>query len=570
MFNRPPTETLATLEETLEQASAALEAAAKSGDLFYDKDDPADVDAMKAEGINIASGLTAIDLSGPLRTYPFLTPLRNQFPRIGGGTGVQPIVRGISSLNQGRYRSGVPEGKRNRAAITTVFNISAPYKVLDTEDQYTWESREAAVGLMDIDASTTLGVLQRHMLVEERMLLGGNATLALGQVLNVSVSDVGTGGTIAAGTDVKVAVVALTMQGLADAGFTGLAVAADFFGGGTGASVTESVTPIVGAAFNRQGFCGQLSAVSDVVVASDGNNTHSITVSWTAIAGAVAYAVFWGPTGTSAMGLGYISPINSMTITTAVGASTAMYANATGLGGDTSTNQYDHDGVISIIAGTGQATAASDLNQGAALTNTAYVKVMPTTQGGSGGGLHSNGAGGIVEWDTALQAIYEGQRGAGTNGNFIGVDEIMVSSADIAADTNLCIAGGSAPIFRMNLDAGVGITGVQQGAASNGLVHSGVLLVGYLSKWGYQGPKGIKVSVHPNLPQGTSLFLTYSLPYQQSGVQAVLSVRTRRDTFQVVWPEIEAQKATSVRASQVLICHAQFALGAIFNQGPTV
>jgi hypothetical protein len=407
------------------------------------------------------------------------------------------------------------------------------------------------------------------MLVEERMLLGGNATLALGQVASVAVTDQATGGAIAAGTDVKVAVVALTMQGLADAGFTGLAVAADFFGGGTGASVIEAVTSIAGETYNRQGYCGQLSAVADIVVASDAVNTHAVNVSWTAIAGAVAYAVYWGPTGTSAMALGYISTINSMTITTAVGASTAMYANATSLGSDTSQNALDFDGVIALIAGGGQVTAASDLVQGAAVANQAYVKVMPTTSGGSGGGLHSNGAGGIVEFDTAMQAIYEGTRGAGTNGNFIGVDEIWCSSGDISAITNVCISGGSAPLYRMNLDAGTGITGVTAGAPANGLVHSGVVLVGYLSRWGYQGPKGVKVSVHPNLPQGTVLFMTYSLPYQQSGVQSILTVRYRKDAFQVLWPETTAAKATSIRASQVLICHASFAIGMITNIGPT-
>lgn len=518
-------------------------------------------DALKAEGLSTATGLDSIDLApGAKRLFPFLTPLRNMIPRVAGNGGEEALCRAITSLNQGQYTAGVPEGQRNEAGVTDVKNFRAPYAVLDTEDVFTWESREAMFPMVDVEATMALGMLQRHMMVEERILLGGNRSLALGQVTNVTLVDVATGGSIADGTTVKVAVVALTLQGFADAGFEGDAEADDIF------KVVYSKTPLFGAAYDVKGYCGKLSATQSVAVTSV-PNTGSVEVSWDAVPGAVAYAIFSGPTDTSDMKLAYISPINSAVLTIAQGLS-SMLANTTGLSSDNSKNAYEFDGVITLVAGAGQGSAASTMFAGTPDTASGATYVtLDTGAAGVGTGFTSNGTGGIREFDTVLKKIYEGRRGAGTKGNKMTVDEIFLSSADIQSATDIVIGGGGAPLYRFNTDVPTGEQPIGNVQVSSGLVTAGVVLTGYVSRWGYNGPRGIKVSVHPDLPRGTVLFVSYMLPYQQSGVQNVLQVKARRDVYYVEWPQNDARKAKSIRASQVLECQAAFALGALFNVG---
>ena len=42
--------------------------------------------------------------------------------------------------------------------------------------------------------------------------------------------------------------------------------------------------------------------------------------------------------------------------------------------------------------------------------------------------------------------------------------------------------------------------------------------------------------VHPNMPPGTVLFLSDSVPYALNNITNVLQIRTRRDCYQTEWP----------------------------------
>jgi hypothetical protein len=49
-------------------------------------------DFQLAKSISTATGLLAYDLQAPAKNlYPFVTPLRNMVPRVGGGVGPRPI-----------------------------------------------------------------------------------------------------------------------------------------------------------------------------------------------------------------------------------------------------------------------------------------------------------------------------------------------------------------------------------------------------------------------------------------------------------------------------------------------
>ena len=62
-------------------------------------------------------------------------------------------------------------------------------------------------------------------------------------------------------------------------------------------------------------------------------------------------------------------------------------------------------------------------------------------------------------------------------------------------------------------------------------------LKGYMNLFAASGgPQEIPVMVHPNMPPGTVLFLSDSVPYALNNITNVLQIRTRRDCYQTEWP----------------------------------
>jgi hypothetical protein len=499
----------------------------------------------KAEGFTTDTGLVAIDLEpGAKHLYPRPTPLRNRLARIGGGTGMKSQWRSLTSINEDAYIGGVEQGKRNEFAAVTEKDYDASYGTLQVDDFVSFEAEEAGKGFADVRAESGIATLQRLMRVEERVLLGGNRSLALGQVANVTLSDnTDDGGSINQTTTVNVFVVALTLQGYKAAGFVGLAVVASTI------PVTRSRSNSDGTTTTVKGYMGTLSSIATVTTATDANNAHTISVSWDAIPGAVAYAVFWGPTNAAASALGFITTINSYKITTAVGVSTAMYADATGITSDNSKNALEFDGVIALMAGAGQGSSAGTPDTASG----AIIKTMGTGTPGTGTTLHTASDGGIVEFDDVMRDIYL-QSG-------VGVDEIWVSPRDIATISKVVIGGGGAPLFRFTSD--------QQGTGPNkGVISAGVVVGSYLSKYGWDGEKGIPITPHYDLPSGTVLFMTYKLPYPISGIENVWDVRTRREYYELIWALKTTRYEHSVRVSEVARLRAGLTNGMICNMAP--
>jgi hypothetical protein len=73
-------------------------------------------DDALAKSISTATGLLAYDLQAPAKNlYPFVTPIRNVMPRVGGGTGSATNWRQVNSIiGSGFDAMGwVPEGQRS-------------------------------------------------------------------------------------------------------------------------------------------------------------------------------------------------------------------------------------------------------------------------------------------------------------------------------------------------------------------------------------------------------------------------------------------------------------------------
>ena len=156
-----------------------------------------------AKSISTATGLLAYDLQAPAKNlYPFVTPIRNVMPRVGGGTGSATNWRQVNAIiGSGFDAMGwVPEGQRSGQMSYSTSNKSATYVTIGEEDAATFEAISAGRQFEDIQARMTFRLLQKMMLKEEMAILAGNATLTLGTPATPTLSASGTGATLPTAT----------------------------------------------------------------------------------------------------------------------------------------------------------------------------------------------------------------------------------------------------------------------------------------------------------------------------------------------------------------------------------
>jgi hypothetical protein len=136
-----------------------------------------------AKTISTGTGLVAFDLQAPAKNlYPFVTPIRNVIPRVGGGTGTATNWRQVTALiGSGFDAMGwVPEGQRSGQMSYATASKSASFVTIGEEDAATYEAISAGRNFEDIQSRMTFRLLQKMMLKEEMAILGGNASLQLG------------------------------------------------------------------------------------------------------------------------------------------------------------------------------------------------------------------------------------------------------------------------------------------------------------------------------------------------------------------------------------------------------
>ena len=168
-----------------------------------------------AKSISTATGLLAYDLQASAKNlYPFVTPIRNVMPRVGGGTGSATNWRQVNAIiGSGFDAMGwVPEGQRSGQMSYSTSNKSATYVTIGEEDAATFEAISAGRQFEDIQARMTFRLLQKMMLKEEMAILAGNASLTLGTPATPTLSASGSGATLPSGT-YFVKVVGLTIEG---------------------------------------------------------------------------------------------------------------------------------------------------------------------------------------------------------------------------------------------------------------------------------------------------------------------------------------------------------------------
>lgn len=493
---------MGTTKETLE----LLKAAQSTPDL--------DLKKAWSQSASAVSGITAYDLEKPAKLlYPVITPLRNRIPRVSGKGGTQANWRAVTGINTGSMSIGVSQGNRGGVTQTATRDYFAAYRSLGLEDYVTFEADLAAEEFEDLKALAVEGLLRAMMIREELVILGGRGSVGLGTTPTPTLVASSTGGSLGASTALSVIAVALTNDGYG----------ASSVANGIPAAIER--TNADGTTDKYGGGSAQKSANATVTTGS--GTTNSVSAVVTPVTGAVAYAWFWGVAGAEV--LGAITTINSVVITnTATGTQTAASLPAS----DNSANDLIYDGLLTMAS-----TPA----------NNSYYVSQPTGTPGVGTPLTSDGAGGIVEIDTALKSFWDNYRLSPT--------AIYVSSQEALNITKKVLESASSGAQRFTFEV------------KQEMLAGGTVVRSYLNKFGMNGAVELPIHLHPNMPAGTILFYCDELPYPLSNVRNVLQIRARRDYYQIEWPLVTRKYEYGVYADEVLQNYFPPAFGVITNIG---
>lgn len=459
------------------------------------------------------SALTFYDLElGAKLLFPVLTPLRNMIPRVSGKGGIQAAWRAITSINTSNLRFGVSPGNRNAVLAMGTTDYTAAYKGIGSESAVDFEAQYAGQNFDDIRALGAKVGLESLMIGEEIMILGGNTSTALGTTPTPTLAASTTGGTLTTATYSVICVA------LAHDAFINGTVA-----GGIQASISRTNTDASVDTFG--GGAARKSANATVAVTGP---TGSLTAVVTPVVGAVGYAWFWGPAASEL--LGAITTINSISITTtpATGTQTAASLPAA----DNSTNALAFDGLL---------TQAFKAGSGAT------VITQPNGVAGTGTPLTSDAAGGVNEIDVALKAMWDVSR--------LSPDTMWVNSQEALNISKKILAGSSTAAQRFVFES------VQDA------IGGGIMVRTYLNRFSMAGANIVDIRVHPNIPAGTLLMTSKTIPYPMSGVGNVIQIRTRQDYYQIEWPLRSRKYEYGVYADEVLQNYFPPSMALITNIG---
>ncbi len=472
-----------------------------------------------AKSISTATGLVAYDLQAPAKNlYPFVTPIRNVMPRVGGGTGTATNWRQVNAIiGSGFDAMGwVPEGQRSGQMSYSTSSKSATFVTIGEEDAATFEAISAGREFEDIQARMTFRLLQKMMLKEEMAILAGNASLQLGTPSTPTLSASGGGATLPAATYfVKVA--ALTLEGYQNSSVT------------AGVATTKTITGVDGKTFTLNGGSSNISGEASQPVTLG----QSLFCSVTPIQGAVAYA-WYISSSTGSETLQAITTLNSLAVSTPLSVGNQPQS---AIAGDNSTNpNYAYNGLLTTALMNG---------------SNAYVNTMATGTPGTGTPLTASGRGSVVEIDNMFQAMWN---------NFeLSPTVLYVNSQELKNITTKVLSNASGPLLRYETPAD-GSDGEYQ------LTASGTVQF-YYNPFAIYGGLRIPIRIHPRVPPGTILGWAENLPiqYQSNEVPNVAEVKTRQDYYQIDWPIVTRQRQVGVYAEEVLAVYAPFAMGVITN-----
>lgn len=460
--------------------------------LQFRKDNPL------TKAIDLATGLQGTPLEAPAKLLvPLLSPFRQSIARETIGQKVQAWKKITAVTPSGGFFPA--EGTKANAFTLTRVDDSATFRSYGRAGSTTWEAQVGGRAYEDARARDETILSLQVLKEEELVILGGNRT-ALGAVAGVATAAVATGGALSDGT-YRIRVFALTMEAAARCSRISRPIAGNLYNGTAFPTVDTAV-----------GFSVASSEASQALAA--GTAVQALQITWTAKAGAVAYAVYVSTT--TGAGNQKLQCVTTQTKVVLTHMNTTAAADPTG--GDTSANTAAFDGIIPQLFASGSG---------------AYIKAV-------GGPLSAAVGIGIPEIDAALNDCYDRTK-TEPDRLLCGWQEANGISTKLASVSN----------DRINLNVQVSAAG----AIGGGMPRIDV----------YKTPRGkvIPIEENPNMAGGMILGLIDSVPYPDSEIPAAWKMWMGSDLVRLDYALIAPKNEYEIRAFGALAGYApalQFAM----------
>lgn len=432
------------------------------------------------KAITVGTGLVGYNLQAPaLQLVALQAPFQKTIPRVVKPGANSDNWRVISALAPSKPFTA--EAAAANPFTTTLASKSASFGVIGVLGQVTLEAQRASIGFDDALAKETANALLLGMKLESQAFMGATYT-ALGNPsapLSVAVQSSPAGSLAPSATTYYVRIVALNI------------LAANRVKVDVPGLFTSSNSLLAGRSVTRANFNPLVASDgSTPVTASSGitaisaetnsgsqtGTSQSLKIIWSAVPGAVAYAVFVGTT-TGAANLRCECIVGQTNVTLTSLAGTGVLGNDASVpSSDQTADTNGYDGIVPQLIASGSG---------------AYVKSL----GGTMTGALANGE--VVELQDAFANIFQAAK--------IGKFRIVVSGTESRSLTKLGVISNAMQIF--TTPGGDGRPIMTIGA------HVGEIVNGTT---GDRCP----IDVDPWLPPGTILILPTEIPYPQANVAA--------------------------------------------------
>jgi hypothetical protein len=471
------------------------------------------------------TGLIAYSLEAPSKKlYPLITPLRNKIPRQADGYGIQSNWQVVSGININNLDIGVSERNRGGVIAQTTSRYYAAFAECGLENYVTWKAESASKNYEDLKALAQVQLLQSVMIQEEFLDLGGMSTWGMGTTPTPVVTDGGLAvpnAVLLASTAYYVGCVALNLKGYQQVAGWNMGITGQAMNLATSLVQTIARTGADGNVDNYGAGLAAPSVACGTVTTAAGANTRAVLASVTPVLGAVAYAWYFGVSAAAARLAAVTTCANATFIALPTGTNQLFSALA---GTDNSTNPFVYDGMLTQLLKSGSGATVNSLAAGAKLT--------------------TNGAGGIAEFDAIFVTMWNLYR--------TGPDEMYVNLQQLLDINALVISGGGAPLFRFNMDGNSPTLNIDAGTVVGTILNPAT-------------QTKVKIIVHPNMPPGTIMFWSNSVPYPLNDIGTIVQKHLRRDYYSIEWPITKRSYDYGVYFDGVLKCYFPPAFAVLNN-----
>ncbi len=449
--------------------------------------------------LTTGGGLNFLPLEEEARnTYPVFHPVLDAIPRVTPEElghevgGLQVTWKQV--LNPGtNVLPSLPEGSRGTPINIPTLTTSANFVTLGVDASVTFESQSAGVGFNDNLGTVNLAKLNVLLNLEERMAIfgnpgnsgSGNNGFQLGTPA-APVIALANGGSFGSAVSVTVTVVALTGWGVYNQQNFGAFLTRP------GIAQQVTTTSAEGNTVVNNGGTSIASAASNTVVTSSGQQTVTVTV--TPVVGALGYAAFVSTNGTPTAANSFFAGVYTTSVFTISAAASGSNQRVS----DLTATDFSANPAVTNSTGdfAGIATWLFNSQTANSGARPAYVKDL------AGAGLTADGAGGIVEFETALSSQWNQYQ---VTPDAIWVSNDLMQFVNQKIQTSPSGSGAASTVFVRN-------------GGPNGEVIGGSMVQEYKSKFSaYNEQKVLPIRNIPYLPANTIMMPTLNNPYPAAG-----------------------------------------------------